>query len=253
MRITVLLISLLFNSSSLTAQVNCEDYPDNYIPKNLGDAILFLECKWSISDKEKFKTQNERDVSARYHMGSGMAIRNNWGLWKKKKNSLKKYFNRKGIFHPDDMSGIILTSFHRKLNNRDIELGKQIDYYKKYWERANFVYDSIDAENNKKASIEFESYKQGDTVKIEFKVNIQGKRVSISQVQKYPDLGEIPDCYVTGIVKEKIEKNYILRIQLTDICGHKEATRDYWETVLKVGESYDFFSLKTFKMEKSRK
>ena len=197
-----------------TLQTNCEEYSDTYIPKNLNEALSFLDCKWTIEKKEIFRKKNEDSATIALHMGTGLAIRNGWGLWSKKKNSLKRFFQRKGIFHPDDMSSIILTSFHRKLNNKDIELDKQIEYYKKYWERANYIYDSIDAENNKRAAIEFESYKPGDTIKIEHKISIQGNTVSVNQVQKYPDIKETPDCYITGIIKEKIEKNYILRILL---------------------------------------
>jgi len=46
---------------------------------------------------------------------------------------LSKYFNDIGISHPDDMSGIILKSYYRRLNNLDIELKKQVDNYQKYW------------------------------------------------------------------------------------------------------------------------
>lgn len=60
-------------------------------------------------------------------------MRNNWGLWSGSR--LAKYFNEMGIFHPDDMSGIILTSFHRHLNGKDLQLDQQIKYYQEYWER----------------------------------------------------------------------------------------------------------------------
>jgi len=34
------------------------------------------------------------------------------------------------------MSGIILTSYYRYLNNHDLDLEVQISYYKEYWENA---------------------------------------------------------------------------------------------------------------------
>lgn len=43
------------------------------------------------------------------------------------------WFNQVGIYHPDDMSGIILDSFWRKLNNKPIGLDEQIKYYQDYW------------------------------------------------------------------------------------------------------------------------
>ena len=35
------------------------------------------------------------------------------------------------------MSSIILTSFHRKINSKDINLESQIDFYRKYWEKVD--------------------------------------------------------------------------------------------------------------------
>jgi hypothetical protein len=68
---------------------------------------------------------------ANTHFGFGMWIRNNWCLWGGSR--LSKYFNDLGIFHPDDMSSIILTSYHRYLNGEEIRLQEQIDHIKAYW------------------------------------------------------------------------------------------------------------------------
>jgi hypothetical protein len=38
-----------------------------------------------------------------------------------------------GIFHPDDMSGIILDSFWRHLHSQPIKLEEQTAYYQEYW------------------------------------------------------------------------------------------------------------------------
>jgi hypothetical protein len=69
------------------------------------------------------------------HFGAGLSMRNGWKLWKGK-NSLARYFHSIGIFHPDDMSSIILTSFHRRLNGKNIELASQVRYYQDYWNKA---------------------------------------------------------------------------------------------------------------------
>jgi len=47
---------------------------------------------------------------------------------------LSKYFNNLGIYHPDDMSGIILDSYHRYLTGKKIKLDEQVGYYKAYWQ-----------------------------------------------------------------------------------------------------------------------
>ena len=37
------------------------------------------------------------------------------------------------------MSGIILTSYHRKLTGKEIELGEQFRYYKESWKEAKEI------------------------------------------------------------------------------------------------------------------
>ena len=61
----------------------------------------------------------------------GMRIRNNWGLWKG--SPLSEYFNRLGIYHPDDMTGIIFDSYWRKIHHQPIKLKEQVAYYQEYW------------------------------------------------------------------------------------------------------------------------
>jgi hypothetical protein len=60
-----------------------------------------------------------------------MWIRNNWGLWKGSR--LSEYFNNIGIYHPDDMSGIILDTFWCHLNGKRQRLKERIYYYQEYW------------------------------------------------------------------------------------------------------------------------
>jgi hypothetical protein len=75
----------------------------------------------------------EEEFTANAHFGFGMWMRNNWKLWGGSR--LSKYFTDLGIFHPDDMSGIILTSYHRHLKGKEIKLEEQIKSYKDFWER----------------------------------------------------------------------------------------------------------------------
>jgi hypothetical protein len=101
-----------------------------YIPKDLEDCFKELKTMLHPALIEEMKSGTENDMM-RYHHGLGMWLRNNWGLWSGSR--LKKYFNEIGIYHPDDMSGIILASFWRHLNNKPIQLQEQIKYYQEYW------------------------------------------------------------------------------------------------------------------------
>ncbi len=103
-----------------------------YIPKDLEDCFKQIDSFWSDSLKTEIKTWTEDEFSGRAHMGFGMWMRNNWQLWGGSR--LSKYFNEMGIYHPDDMSGIILTSYHRRLTGNEIKLEEQIKYYQDYWE-----------------------------------------------------------------------------------------------------------------------
>lgn len=84
-----------------------------YIPKNLEDCFEQINSFWNYSTKIQVKTWEEKEFIGNVHLGFGMWIRNNWRLWGGSR--LSKYFNEMGIYHPDDMSGIILVSYHRYL------------------------------------------------------------------------------------------------------------------------------------------
>ena len=247
-------IILLFVFGTVFSQDNCKDYKENYIPKNLKDAIEYLSCEWSESDKTEFKNKEESDAVTELHFGTAMGIRNGWELWKGK-NRISRFFKSKGISHPDDISSIILTSFHRRLNNKPIDLNSQIEYYKSYWETANKEFEKEQQDQIELSKNEFENYKINDSVKIEFKINKQGKNVWAYRVQKYPDLNEKPNCYIKGIVVEKNKKKrkrgkYVLTILITDICGNEKAIFHGEENGLNINQEYDF-SLMNYKISKN--
>ena len=105
-----------------------------YIPKNLEDAISEVNGFYPDSLKTEIRKLSENEFVGQYHMGTGLYMRNNWNLWGGSR--LSKYFKRKGIKHPDDMSGIILTSFHRRLTGKEINFREQVSEYKEYWKES---------------------------------------------------------------------------------------------------------------------
>ena len=40
-----------------------------------------------------------------------------------------------GLEHADDMSGLILESFHRKLSHKPLDLEGQVHHYRAHWEK----------------------------------------------------------------------------------------------------------------------
>ena len=89
-----------------------------YIPKDLYDCIRQIDSFWNDSVKNQLKQMTSRDFGARLHLGFGMWMRNNWRLWGGSR--LSKYFNSKGVRHPDNMSGIILAAYHKHLQGIEI-------------------------------------------------------------------------------------------------------------------------------------
>jgi tetratricopeptide (TPR) repeat protein len=98
------------------------------LPKNLDEAIAYFENRWSEKQKEAFKNQNEKVAVSKEHFGVGLWIRNNWCLGDRD-TAFFNYFQKQGVLLPDYMSGIVLTSLHRKLNNKDIDLRSQVEQH----------------------------------------------------------------------------------------------------------------------------
>lgn len=106
-----------------------------YIPKNLEEAVNQLMIIHHDSTKQKILEMSESEFLASAHFGLGMWMRNNWGLWKGKE--LADHFNSIGIFHADDMSGLILTSYYRELKGEDWKIDEEVAVYQKFWEESN--------------------------------------------------------------------------------------------------------------------
>jgi len=87
-----------------------------YIPQNLPECFTELDKLLKIKEKEHIKALSNSDATASYRRSLGQYLRNNWGLWQGSR--LKKYFLDRGIWHEDDMSGIILRYYYDWLNGK---------------------------------------------------------------------------------------------------------------------------------------
>jgi len=85
-------------------------------PKNLEECFVVLKQKLSKQQLDEFKKLKDDDL-IQCHFGLGMWMRNSWGLWHG--GDLSKDLERRGVNHPDDMSGYIIREFHRHLNEKD--------------------------------------------------------------------------------------------------------------------------------------
>jgi hypothetical protein len=140
-----------------------------YIPKDFAEALVQLDKIIPDSSRARIVTMTEHDFLAQTHFTTGMWIRNYW-LYNRylfglivTKSDLRKDLFAKGLFNNDDMSGVILRSYYRKLNSFDIQLEQQIkDVHQWYVNMNNPVWraqqDSISWSNLMK------NYAIGDTL-----------------------------------------------------------------------------------------
>jgi len=103
-----------------------------YIPKNLGEAVDYL-IKHNQKDLEALKTAN----MSQFHFSAGMNMRNSWGLWSG--GPLKEWFESIGIFHADDMSGMIMKAFQKRILEEPYDLMEDVKFYQGYWKRKGKV------------------------------------------------------------------------------------------------------------------
>jgi len=214
----ILLVLFLTFSILATAQNNCEKFTDKYIPIDLNDAISFFECKWPKEDLDNFKNKDENTATTELHFGTGMSIRNSWKLWAGT-SDISKYFRDLGIHHPDDMSSIILTSLHRKLNQKPIELENQIKYYQDYWAES-------ERKKNERKKEEFSEFKIGDTVEFLYNNDFISKR----QEKKYMN----DKCFATGKIIDLNKEKFELKIKLIQSCDRKGiiiSEYDVWDKI----------------------
>ncbi|MBS1559344.1 MAG: hypothetical protein JST69_11535 [Bacteroidetes bacterium] len=201
------LLILVFTIGTAFSQGDCNKYSKDYIPKNLNDALDYMDCVWK--DKEVFKNKSEEDAVADAHFTGGQWIRNDWELWKGK-NSLYKQFKSLGVTFPEDISSIILISFHRRLNHKDIDLSGQIQQYNEHKKQK----ESLMAERSELGK----NLKIGDAVNVVFSRNAIKDGYYLSQMAYTAPLDRSTNCFVEGkvISKKKIKGSYNLTIEVTN-------------------------------------
>lgn len=131
------------------------------LPKNMEESILYFQNDWTANELNSFKDQPEAKAIAEAHSGAGLWIRNNW-IRGDRNIALTHYFKSMGVKHPDDISSIILTSLHRRLNHREIALDKQVEDYKAYWKPIA----DCEEEDVMTAVKNYNKFKVGDEISI---------------------------------------------------------------------------------------
>lgn len=109
-------------------------------PNNLIEVLVILKAN---APQQVIDDFTKADESGSYHFNMGKYMRNAWSLWAEHNepapNALVAFFWKHGVYHADDMSGIINQSLHRWLNDRPIDLRDQLKTYINHWRNVYFV------------------------------------------------------------------------------------------------------------------
>lgn len=100
------------------------------VPLTLEDAMDWWDSNLSEEEKLEIKKTILRDgmFFGLAHMG----VRNSWGLWVD--SPLALWFRENGIWHADDMSQVLSTSYWRHLNGFSLgSIGTWRAYFDAYW------------------------------------------------------------------------------------------------------------------------
>lgn len=118
------------------------------IPTTMDEAVETLIGFYSdvLVDIE---AMDESEFQASSHHSAGQFIRNSWCLWWYEKHDCIKWpksrpgivaeFNKIGIVHADDMTGIILTLVHRKIRNKPADVDELVKVCQDHWKKEGFA------------------------------------------------------------------------------------------------------------------
>lgn len=172
-----------------------------YIPKDLDEAFHEINSMLSDSARVEVAARSEDEFVEESHFGLGLWMRNNWKLWGD--SQCANYFKRKDVSHPDDMSRIILTSYHRQITGKPIALKKQIKEYRKNWKKS-------EREDARYMRQDFKAFEVYDTVYFRFYDGF------ISDHQK--ELYKTEACEAKGVVLDSDKAGFEILIKLIESC-----------------------------------
>lgn len=132
---------LYFNEpSELTNACKDIDIPEpaHAIVPDDADIEWWVNDQVSLMDGESkqaiLDTPNQEGMS-KFHFMAGMGVRNYYGLWQS--NGLTKYFNEKlGIYHADDMSGILFEALWNRIHEQTYNPAPTIERFEAHWAKS---------------------------------------------------------------------------------------------------------------------
>jgi hypothetical protein len=99
------------------------------VPATLDEALDTLQRELPRDAIEALYA-SETDVTIELHETLGRWMRDRWGLWTG--GPLADHLRALGLDHPDDMSGVILTSLWRRLHFQPLRVEAQVHWYQAF-------------------------------------------------------------------------------------------------------------------------
>jgi len=193
-------------------------------PSTLDECYKYLDKIFDDTSKYNFKVFPEKFAVNREQIILGGWMRDEWGLWTH--SDLKSNFEKLGIYLPEDMSKIILTSYHRRLNKNEIDIDEQIKNCHKFYKHLTASGDSIfynfsPKELEEGLAVVKGLFNVGDTVIIPidasekrfFRINEKGVTgFAVVRDKKYDN-----EQIVTEIIKIRADKKKIPNKKIGDV------------------------------------
>lgn len=135
MRLLIFTLTILFLQLHVYGQK--KDAYETPIPKNIEQCFTTLDKTMPDNEIELIRTLNEDSIYCHDEFKSGTDFFHAWKLYDGSR--LTKYFNKMGLVGSHEIYETILISYHRHLNNKQIDLNGQIKKYQAI-QKADYEY-----------------------------------------------------------------------------------------------------------------
>lgn len=87
-----------------------------------------------------FKALPKGEAICGFGFGSGMGLRNSWGLWFGE-TGVSAELRKLGLIHGDDQSGFLFTALWARLNGVALDVDAELAFYRAHWEAQGCAMD----------------------------------------------------------------------------------------------------------------
>jgi len=128
-----------YGEASETEIEELEEFEDES-PSSLEEAVEYILPQLTTANIiDITHTKNDFGV---YMCLDGMAIRNKWNLWRK--SNLSEWFANHGIYHADDMSGVICKAVWAKVMNIKFDIKEEEEFFTSWWNKHGGIVEQRD-------------------------------------------------------------------------------------------------------------